>query len=585
MLRPPATCLSILTERRTDVLSRQRRVDGAESLSPITNALGEDEVWAGATWVGELDEVDLIGLTRLELEDGADMRRARLLIWSGGQPRGFVELAVSGGTVDAAVIIAEIAELPPVPVRQPTWELPPISVAVCTRDRPDHLRDVLENLADLNYPDFEVLVVDNNPASGLSRPIVAKVASSTDIRVRIVDAIGQGLSIARNVAIKTAQYEIVAFTDDDVLVDEFWLKNIAYGFGRDARVACVCGMVPSAELVLPAQAYFDRRVGWASGCEPAVFDLAAPPHDDPLFPMRVAQFGTGANFAIRRDVLFALGGFDEGLGIGSPAGGGEDIDIFVRVLLAGHVLVREPSAVVWHRHRRTTGELEVQVHNYGLGLGAWIAKLGSRPRTFGMALRRARPALRHLRHVTLVEHQHNGRSDPEIEALYGCELRGVMRGPFALLSARIAGRRAQPLSSRSSKLMRVLDFRRDQNWGDPGNSIVAGRLSLAAAVLGLIGTLGAISALPTLVLGIAVGAFVVAGPGSLILSWYGHLPVSVLIPLIPPVSIGACLIVVSGLLMLGFYSPVVVLLGLTALTVVGGLAHCGYLAHRDTVPA
>jgi hypothetical protein len=142
-----------------------------------------------------------------------------------------------------------------------------------------------------------------------------------------------------------------------------------------------------------------------------------------------------------------------------------------------------------------------------------------------------------------------------------------------------------PLSVRSSKLMRAFDFRADQNWGDPENSILAGRLSLAAVVVGLIGALGAISVLPTVALAIAVGAFLLAGPGSLALSWYTRMPASVLFPLIPAVSIAICLIVVSGLLMLGFYDPVVVLLGLAALTVVGGLAHCGYLALRQTVSA
>ena len=193
--------------------------------------------------------------------------------------------------------------------------------------------------------------------------------------VRLVDAPGQGLSIARNVALRNAKYNVVAFTDDDVLVDPHWLTNLAYGFGRDERVACVCGMVPSAEVLTPAQSYFDRRVGWARRCDAAVYDLASPPADDSLFPLRVAQFGTGANFAVHRDATLELGGFDEGLGVGSPTGGGEDIDMFVRILLAGHMLVREPAAVVWHRHRRTAPELEVQIQNYGLGLGAWIAKL------------------------------------------------------------------------------------------------------------------------------------------------------------------------------------------------------------------
>jgi hypothetical protein len=368
-----------------------------------------------------------------------------------------------------------------------------------------------------------------------------------------------------------------------VLVDPHWLTNLAYGFGRDERVACVCGMVPSAELLTPAQSYFDRRVGWARRCDAAVYDLAAPPADDSLFPLRVAQFGTGANFAVHRDAALEIGGFDEGLGIGSPTGGGEDIDMFVRILLSGHMLVREPSAVVWHRHRRTAPELEVQIQNYGLGLGAWIAKLMSRPRTLGMVLHRLRPGVRHLRGVTVVDQSDTVGTDPGLEGLDQRELRGVLKGPFALLRARAAGREGAPLKSTSATLTRAIDFRGDQMWGDPNNSITAGRLALTAVALGLVGSLGAVSTLPTLVLTLIVGVFMLAGPGSLALSWYTHLPTYAIVPLVPVVSVAACLVVVTGLLMLGFYSPVIVLLALTSTTIAAGLLRCGYLAQRKAV--
>ena len=301
--------------------------------------------------------------------------------------------------------------------------------------------------------------------------------------------------------------------------------------------------------------------------------------------MRVSQYGTGANFAVRKDVLQDVGGFDEGLGVGAPTGGGEDIDMFVRVLLAGHVLVREPSAVVWHRHRRTADELEVQVRNYGLGLGAWISKLFMRPKTLRMVLRRTLPAINHLRRVMVVDQRENEPPDPEMDALYGREFKGVLSGPFALLRARAEGRKAKPLKSPSAMLMRAFDFRGDQNWGDPGNSIAAGRLALTAVVVGLIGTLGLVQKLPTPVLAVAVGVYLLAGPGSLILSWYTNLPSAVLFPLIPAVSIAVCMLVVTGLLMIGIYNPIAVLLGLTAATVIGGLVRCSYLAQRVSARA
>ncbi|MBS1691342.1 MAG: glycosyltransferase [Actinobacteria bacterium] len=548
-------------------------------LDPITSADTDLEIWAGATWIGQVDEADLDG-GRIRLIGGEKFTRARLLVWWEGQPRGFVEAEVTNGVVDGAELLARIAELPPVEPRAPLREFPPISVVVCTRDRPDHLRDMLEHLSQLVYPNVEFIVVDNNPRSGLTPPVVEEFA---DIPIRVIEAAGQGLSIARNVALKNASHDIVAFTDDDVLVDPAWLTNLAHRFVADERLACVCGMVPSAELVTPAQSYFDRRVGWARRCDPATYDLAEPPEDDRLFPLRVAQFGTGANFAVRRDAVVEMGGFDEGLGIGSPTGGGEDIDLFVRVLLAGWRLGREPSAVVWHRHRRTAAELELQIHNYGLGLGGWIAKLLTRPQTLGMVVRRLAPGIRHLRGITVVDQSDTVDNEPALEGLYKRELRGVLEGPVAMTRARLSGREAAPLRTRSSKLMRALDFRRDQMWGDPGNTILAGRLAMTAVVLGLIGSAGAVRFLPSFVLFFAVGAFMLAGPGSLLLSWYTHLPRYALVPLIPVTSVAVCIIVMTGLLMIDIYSPVAALLGMTSVTIVGGLFRCSYLPQPGEV--
>lgn len=550
---------------------------------PVTNAGVEELTWSGATWVGQIDERDMVG-THLDLVSGDQFLRARLLVWSDDQPRGFIEVPVQDGSVAVATIAAAIEDLRPVPRRETDWNMPPISVAVCTRDRPEQLRDVLEDLSLLDYPEFELIVVDNNPDSGLTPPVVETFGGRA---VRLVNAASAGLSIARNVAVQNARHDIVAFTDDDVVVDRHWLRYLAYGFTRAERVACVCGMVPSAELVTPAQSYFDRRVGWASASDPAVYDLAAPPAGDPLFPMRVSQFGTGANFAVRKDVIQEVGGFDEGMGVGSPTGGGEDIDMFVRILLARHLLVREPSAVVWHRHRRTPNQLEVQVHNYGLGLGAWIAKLLTHRSTLGMVLRRAFPAVGHLRRVMIVDQRGSATADPEMEALYGRELRGVLSGPTALARSRLAARRGKPLKP-PSKVMKRFDFRGNDDWESSRNSVSAGRFAIAAIALGLVGAVGLIQTLPTPVLAITVGGFMLAGPGTLALSWYPELPSSTRFPLIPAVSLSICILVVLGLLLAGIYQPLAVLGGLAAATIAGGLGRCVYLTrevsggrHRD----
>jgi hypothetical protein len=175
-----------------------------------------------------------------------------------------------------------------------------------------------------------------------------------------------------------------------------------------------------------------------------VFSLSSVRRSEPLFPFQVGMFGTGANFALRREVVVALGGFDEALGVGSRVGGGEDIDMFVRVLLAGHQLVYEPAALVWHRHRADLESLTLQMNDYGRGLGAWITKLATNPRTLPMVARRVVPALRHLRRVTKPQTQ--ALSPSRQGSMSRIERRAVLDGPLALARARLSGAMSRPLS-------------------------------------------------------------------------------------------------------------------------------------------
>lgn len=422
------------------------RLSKTTMLRPIAEVDPNTPGWAGAVWIGQIDSADHV-ISPVVLQHGALFDRARLLVWERDRPRGFVELPLTDGTLDPDGLTKAIASLPDASPR-PTQPLPPISVVVCTFDRPELLRRALNSLTNQRYPDFEIVVVDNNPPSGLTEPVVLDIRCD---RVRVVEAPFAGLSFARNVGLLAARHDYVAFTDDDVIIDVRWLESLAGGFGAAPNVACVSGMVPSAEVLSPAQAYFDRRVGWASRCDFSIYHLADPPAGDRLFPLRVARFGTGANFAVDRRAVIELGGFDEGLGVGSPGGGAEDIDMFLRILLAGYSLVYEPAAVVWHRHRRDLAGLTVQLHNYGIGLGAWIAKLVVHRRTLAMVLRRVLPAILHLRSVTMVEADELLDANPQLAQLYVTERKGVALGPIALTRSRRAGRKPKPFARLASR--------------------------------------------------------------------------------------------------------------------------------------
>jgi GT2 family glycosyltransferase len=352
--------------------------------------------WSGAAWVGAVDRREALAASAVELDGAAGFRRARLLVRDGREVAGFVDVAVdAGGAVDPAELGAALRDLrttrlPSVPTGAPVGR---ISVVIGTRDRPDDVRRCVRSVLASAYDDLEVFVVDNAPTTAATRDVVA---SFGDARLHYVLEARPGVSRARNAGLALASGAVVAFVDDDVVVDRDWLAALADAYARDADVVCVTGLVPSGELRTPTQRYFDERVTWARNTERRVFRTSAPPADLPLFPFSVGAFGTGANMSLRRSAALALGGFDVALGPGTPARAGEDPDLFTRVLFSGGALAVEPSAVVWHKHRPDREALRAQALGYGTGLGAWVAKLMLRPRTAFAVLRRAVGALRQL---------------------------------------------------------------------------------------------------------------------------------------------------------------------------------------------
>jgi hypothetical protein len=151
-----------------------------------------------------------------------------------------------------------------------------------------------------------------------------------------------------------------------------------------------------------------------------------------------------------------MGGFDTAFGVGTPTGGGEDLDLFARVVLDGGVLVLEPSAIVWHRHRAELAGYRRQARGYGVGLGAWLTKVAVTPRSLALALRRAPRAVARLARKGAgrerpaqvapgMPRPYDLADDPDLERelarLARYELACVALGPLAFARQRLAGRR------------------------------------------------------------------------------------------------------------------------------------------------
>ncbi|MEP6688991.1 MAG: glycosyltransferase, partial [Gemmatimonadales bacterium] len=246
---------------------------------------------------------------------------------------------------------------------------PSVTVAVCTRDRPEDLARCLDALQALRYPALELLVVDNAPATDDTERLVRARAG-----VRYVREPAPGLDWARNRAIAEATGDVIAFTDDDVVVDPDWAGALAAVFRDDPRAGAVTGLVRPLELETEAQRLFERYRSFARGS--ARLRAMVPPGTESVAARygMSGSFGTGANMAFRRRLFDEFGGFDPCLGAGTVTRGGDDLEIFFRVVKTGWALVYEPAAVVHHRHRREMAELMGQIRDHGISFSSYVVR-------------------------------------------------------------------------------------------------------------------------------------------------------------------------------------------------------------------
>ncbi len=243
----------------------------------------------------------------------------------------------------------------------------PISVVVCTRTRPDMLDACIASVLTNEDSTFELVIVDNTDEGDLAG------TAQADTRIRVVRESRPGLSRARNTGIRSARHDVIAFVDDDVIVDRGWLQAVATTLA-DGSIDAVTGLVVPTELATEAQREFERYGGMGKGAERRLIRGAQLPARQAIDARAV---GVGANMAFRRRVFERVGMFDEALGAGTAALGGEDLDFFHRVLRAGLTICYEPAAKVSHRHRRTVPELRAQIFANGCAYAVYLRKIWS----------------------------------------------------------------------------------------------------------------------------------------------------------------------------------------------------------------
>lgn len=235
-----------------------------------------------------------------------------------------------------------------------------ISVVICSRNRPDSLRQCLRALlaADL-APVCEIIVIDQSSAPLELEPALAQAGAP----LRYQWQPGRGLAKARNQALRLASGQIIAFTDDDCLVTHSWAAEIERVFREQPGVDGVFGRVLAAgdprEITYHHFRTAFGELAYATRPGPlfcsALFDQAqAASYDRPI--MTVEHLGSGNNMAFRRAVFEQHGMFIELLGAGGWLRSGEDTELHYRLLRAHRALAYAPDVLIYHNRWMTPAE-------------------------------------------------------------------------------------------------------------------------------------------------------------------------------------------------------------------------------------
>jgi GT2 family glycosyltransferase len=234
---------------------------------------------------------------------------------------------------------------------------PRVSVVVCTCNGGRTLDQCLRSLQALDYPDYEVIVVDDGSTDDtraiLERFQIANcrlqiedlpsAIGNSHPAIRVIHQANHGLSYARNVGLHAATGAVVAYTDSDCFADADWLTHLVDQLQRSGAAA-----VGGPNLT--------PEDGWLAAC------VAAAP-GQPVHVLesdQVAEHVPGCNMAFRREALLAMNGFDYQF-----RKAGDDVDVCWRLQQAGLWITFAPGAFVWHHRRQTPRTYLRQQAGYG----------------------------------------------------------------------------------------------------------------------------------------------------------------------------------------------------------------------------
>jgi GT2 family glycosyltransferase len=252
------------------------------------------------------------------------------------------------------------------------------SVVICSRGRPELLLDAVRSVLSGDRLPSELVVVDQ---SDDRHPDLARGVPDTPVDVRYLWGPDRGLSRARNVGVDAARGDVIAFLDDDMLVDAGWLARLVDRLAERGDRYVLSGKVTPGQPEVAG--------AWAAS---TIVDDQARSYTGRLD----ADVLYAGNMALYRSVFDEIGRFDERLGAGTRLPSAEDNDFCYRLLRAGFVIEYSPEMEAVHRAWRREDALVLLKHDYGRGQGGFYAKWVATGDSY-MVRRFALDATRHLR--------------------------------------------------------------------------------------------------------------------------------------------------------------------------------------------
>jgi GT2 family glycosyltransferase len=221
---------------------------------------------------------------------------------------------------------------------RPLQRAPFVSIIVCSYNGAPTLAACLDSLGKLNYPEYEVILVDDGSTDN-----TASIAAQFP-QVRYIHQSNHGLSHARNTGAAAAKGEVLAYTDSDCMVDADWLYYLIATLLSGSYAG-----VGGPNVTPPAQNWIQACVAAAPG---------GPSHV--LLTDTIAEHIPGCNMAFHRWAFDSVGGFDP-----EYHKAGDDVDFCWRLQQAGYVIAFSPTAIVWHHRRFTLRAFLKQQDGYG----------------------------------------------------------------------------------------------------------------------------------------------------------------------------------------------------------------------------